>query len=363
MGFFRSIYKVHMDRDELIGMVNAMDAWRAVGIESSSAPSAITPVLSTARDRLFVFSGDASVMFTYDLTNDRWLPRAIRLPSGCRPRGIPGSPDGRWRHTIGYTSDTITRVNVETGEVQLIGPLTGPVSVLHNILNAASYEANALSPGQIVVIADEDVGPPILAASQPNAEGKLPSELAETRVLFDGIPAPLLYVYANKICAIVPYGIAISSRVKIEVECRGERTSPVLISVADARPGIFVLDSSGKGHAAMLNEDGTVNSAGNAASKGSAVVFYATGEGETKPPGVDGKIATDVLPGPVLPVFVWIGGREAEVLYAGAAPGMVAGLMQVNVRVPSDAPSGENVPVTLRVGDAYSQSDVSMAVR
>jgi uncharacterized protein (TIGR03437 family) len=60
---------------------------------------------------------------------------------------------------------------------------------------------------------------------------------------------------------------------------------------------------------------------------------------------------------------VWIGGREAEVLYAGAAPGMVAGLMQVNVRVPSDARSGENVPVTLRVGYAYSQSDVSMAVR
>ena len=64
----------------------------------------------------------------------------------------------------------------------------------------------------------------------------------------------------------------------------------------------------------MLNEDGTLNGPANPAAKGSVVVFYATGGGQTDPPGVDGEITRDVLSRPRLPVGVWIqgqGGRSA----------------------------------------------------
>ena len=48
--------------------------------------------------------------------------------------------------------------------------------------------------------------------------------------------------------------------------------------------------------------------------------------------------------------------------YAGAAPGQVAGLLQVNVRIPADAGSGA-VPIEIQVGDATSQPGMTIAVK
>ena len=63
----------------------------------------------------------------------------------------------------------------------------------------------------------------------------------------------------------------------------------------------------------------------------------------------------------MLPVVARISGMEAEVLYAGAAPGLVAGAMQVNLKIPANAPSGA-LPVFLTVGTATSQTGVTIAV-
>jgi uncharacterized protein (TIGR03437 family) len=111
-----------------------------------------------------------------------------------------------------------------------------------------------------------------------------------------------------------------------------------------------------------LNEDSTVNSAANPTRRGRIVVLFATGEGATTPTGDDGLIANEIFPKPILPVRVRIGGQDAEVLYAGAAPTLVAGVLQVNVRVPSSAPDG-NVPVQLFVGDTQSPATITIAVR
>ena len=52
-----------------------------------------------------------------------------------------------------------------------------------------------------------------------------------------------------------------------------------------------------------------------------------------------------------------IGGLPAVVQYAGAAPGEVAGLMQVNLQIPSGIQSGGYVPVVLRVGNVGTALD------
>jgi uncharacterized protein (TIGR03437 family) len=106
-----------------------------------------------------------------------------------------------------------------------------------------------------------------------------------------------------------------------------------------------------------------VNSAAKPADKGSVVVIYATGEGQTDPGGADGQLANGpAYPKPVKSVQVNIGGLPAEVLYAGAAPTLVAGVMQINVRIPADAQAGDNL-VDVVVGGVHSQPGVTVAVR
>jgi len=61
-------------------------------------------------------------------------------------------------------------------------------------------------------------------------------------------------------------------------------------------------------------------------------------------------------------VTVTIGGKPAEILYAGAAP-QLAALIQINARVPSDVEPGGAVPVMVKIGDYTSQSGVSIAVK
>ncbi|MBK5291093.1 MAG: hypothetical protein JJE04_05265 [Acidobacteriia bacterium] len=53
----------------------------------------------------------------------------------------------------------------------------------------------------------------------------------------------------------------------------------------------------------------------------------------------------------------------AELLYAGAAPGLVAGVLQVNVKVPAGIAPGQSVPVQFAVGGVSSRSGVTLAVR
>jgi uncharacterized protein (TIGR03437 family) len=86
-----------------------------------------------------------------------------------------------------------------------------------------------------------------------------------------------------------------------------------------------------------------------------------TGEGLTIG-NADGAIATS-LKNPVAAVTATIGGVPATVVYAGTAPGIVNGVMQVNVTVPAGAPSGSAVPIVITVGSAGSQAGVTMAIQ
>ena len=113
---------------------------------------------------------------------------------------------------------------------------------------------------------------------------------------------------------------------------------------------------------AALNADRSYNNAANPAAKGAIVALFATGEGQTNPGGVDGKIATEVFPKPVLPVSVIVGGIDAEVACRGAVPFQVAGVMQLNFKVPAGVASGA-VPVVLQVGTRTSQTLTTIAVK
>ena len=111
-----------------------------------------------------------------------------------------------------------------------------------------------------------------------------------------------------------------------------------------------------------MNQDGSINGPDRPAKPGDVILLFATGEGQTDPAGIDGKTAVSPLPAPQLPVTVSIGGKSSRVLYAGGAPGEVAGLMQLNVQVPAGLVPGSAIPVAVRVGDSASQPNVTISV-
>jgi uncharacterized protein (TIGR03437 family) len=205
------------------------------------------------------------------------------------------------------------------------------------------------------------IGPPDLATLSLNSDGRVSTLLSDTQVLFDGVAAPLIYVSENQVAAVVPYSVAAKSATVIQVAYKGLTTNAATLSIADTAPALFSANSSGKGPGAILNEDGSVNSARSPARRGSVVMLFGTGVGQTTPAGVDGQLARGLYPKPTAPVKVQIGGQDEQILYAGAAPDMVAGMLQVNARIPDTAASG-NVPVVLTVGNSSSPPVVTVAV-
>jgi uncharacterized protein (TIGR03437 family) len=230
------------------------------------------------------------------------------------------------------------------------------------IVNAASFKGGAVAPGEMVTIFGTGIGPTTLAGFQI-ANNLVSASVAGTRFLFDGNPAPIIYVSATQSTVMVPYAVAGKTTTQVVAEYQGVQSAPVTLNVADAVPGLYTITQNGTGPAAIVNQDGSINSGSSPAPKGSVVLLFLTGDGQTNPPGVDGKLALDTLPRTAAPVTVTIGGVTAEVAYSGVAPQSIAGFTQLNVTVPATAPSGSAVPLVVRVGTASSAAGVTIAIQ
>lgn len=248
-----------------------------------------------------------------------------------------------------YFSDTF---NNRVRKLQPQSIVTPPASLVDAVVvNGASMEPGPVAPGELVTIFCPGIGPEIGMAGRADAGGIMETTVADTRVLFDGAAAPILFVQSGQISVQVPYAVAGSTQ--MEVIYNGESRLQQNIPVADTAPGIF---------AAIWNEDSTQNSAANAAPRDSIVTFYATGEGVTDPRGITGRTSQPPYPQPALPLSLRIGGRSSEIVYVGSAPGRI-GVMQIDARVPGGfAPTGI-LSVVLQVGLASSQSGVTIAVK
>jgi uncharacterized protein (TIGR03437 family) len=243
----------------------------------------------------------------------------------------------------------------------------GPTLSVASIVNAADHSSGKVAPGEIITLLPANAGPASLAGAEIDGAGRTTTLLGQTGVWFDGIAAPMVYSMAGRVGAVVPYAVANRKTTRVAVEYRGVRSPEVELPVVSSAPALFTLDSTGKGQAGMLNEKGCCNSAHNPAARGSIAALYATGAGQTIPAGIDGSIPPtgriEDYPVPALPVRVTVGGQAAQVIYAGAAPHAVAGLLQVNFLVPANAPIGNAVSLVLTVGDSRSSESVTMAVR
>jgi uncharacterized protein (TIGR03437 family) len=232
--------------------------------------------------------------------------------------------------------------------------------------NAASFLNSGFSPGMLFTLKGAGLGTPATAGVQLDSTGRVATSVAGTQVLVDGVPAPLIYISDTQINAVAPYELASKTGQVVFAQVVYNNVAgnvyPVLVTATD--PGIFY---SAGGQGAILNQDFGYNSATNPAAKGSYVSIYCTGEGQTIPAGIDGHVSNetaDKLARPVAGVSLTIGGipvPASDIVYAGAAPQNVAGVLQVTAKIPLAAASG-NIPVVLTLGAQSSQTGVTVAV-
>jgi uncharacterized protein (TIGR03437 family) len=317
-----------------------------------------------ASQRISIGSTGDAVTFTASAATDsgvRWL--SVTPASGSTPAAVTAGVDtallvpGRHSGTI-----TIAGADGSAHTVPVSLSVNTSTVVPQGLVHGATFAPTAVAPGQIVAITGTGLGPATGISARPSPAGAIESRLADVRVLFDGIPAPLLFVRADQINAVVPYALHGRVSTRVQVEMGASYSLPIEVKVIDAAPGIFTANGSGRGQAAVVNADLTPNSAANPAARGSIISLYGTGEGQTDPPGQDGRIILTDLRRPMLPVTAKIGGIPAEVTYAGSASGLVSGAFQANIRIPEGVEPGI-LPIEIQIGSAATQSGVTIAVR
>jgi uncharacterized protein (TIGR03437 family) len=335
---------------------------------SMNAPAGFTNLINSGFDLTL---GSANANWTASLvaqgSDSSWLVVYPLSGTGSAHVNVIGVPAGR---AIGILQATLI-IQAPTASPQSLSiPVTLQISGSSKpsttaIVNSASYATGPLAPGENIVIFGNGIGPSNLTQNIV-ANSPFGSLVANTRVLFDGIPAPILYASANQTSVMVPYGTYGRFSTSVVVEYGGVQSNPVVFNVAPSAPAIYTLSQSGTGQGAIINQDGyTTNTPATPEIRGNVITVYMTGEGQTSPPGSDGAIIPPILSAlktPVLPVSATIGGIPATVLYAGSAAGLISGVMQVNVRIPANAPIGSSVPIVITVGSAATQTNVTLAV-
>ncbi len=217
--------------------------------------------------------------------------------------------------------DSAGAVYVVDQEAHRVRKLTPSSVVIQSVVNAASLVSGAIAPGEALTIFGAQLG---------------------SDVTFDGVPALTIYASPTQVNVIAPRSLAGKSLTQLRVTNADFGNEIFTLNVRDSSPGIFTINGSGTGQAAVINEDGSINSTSNPAKPGSIIAIYGTGNGLS-------NSAT-----------VRIEGIGAEIQFAGeTAPG----LFQVNARVPASAAASDRASIEVLTGTFAAQSGATVVIR
>ncbi len=327
---------------------------------SGTAPASQTFELRSAAANV-TFSATTSVTGGFQ----NWL--TVTPLSGTTPATLTVSVNPQNLQPGTYTGTVSLNVGlaapIAVSVVMTIQQVNQPV--ISEVINSASLLPTALTPGMILAIRGQNLGPATLVQMRPAPVGTVAdTSLSGVRVLFEGIPGPMVFVRNDIIATVVPYSLAGRAATRIVVEVQGVRSREVEVRVTEAAPGIYTSTQQGTGQGAIHNPDFSLNGPAIPVARGSWATIYITGEGQTRPAGIDGLISSaSLLRNPAAAVQVRVGGRVAEVIYAGSVPTLILGIAQVSFFIPLDAPTGPAVSVEVSVAGVLSQAGVTMAIR
>jgi uncharacterized protein (TIGR03437 family) len=238
--------------------------------------------------------------------------------------------------TVVGTVDTGTQP-VYAAKIDSTPPAISLDSIASFVPPLAPSSFPGIAPGEVIRILGQRMGP-AAATSGVISGGLLASNVAGVEVIFDGTPVPLLSVSAQEIDLVAPFELATKSSTTIQVQYNNQQSNPVLVGVVSAAPQIL----------GVFNSDFTANSASNPAKAGSIVSLYLAGVGQSNPASQDGQVNAPPLAAlPTLPLIEWFGGGSITggvggtimppITAAVAAPGLAAGIFQVNFVAPQQS--------------------------
>jgi uncharacterized protein (TIGR03437 family) len=306
----------------------------AVSLAGLSAPRSVAIVRNT--DEIWVADGSRVARFP----NFDNLARTGFQPNGS----IPGAalPLAAVQDSGGalYIADAANRVAIHFPTLSAV--------------NSASFLAGrALAPGAIASI--------FVQTTQFTSETRvfdelpeplpMPRRLADVEVLVNGSAAPLFFVSPRQINFQLPYQAPEAGSVDVQVvrASTGQVLAAAQVQVNEASPALFTASSSGSGQVAAANEDGTINSPGNPARRGTVIALFGTGQGRVAGAPADGEPAVGLAPTSEKPRVLInnVPVDESAVEFSGLAPGFV-GLWQINVRLPETLAPGNAIPIVLQ---------------
>jgi uncharacterized protein (TIGR03437 family) len=218
-------------------------------------------------------------------------------------------PNGTAAGAIALDSTGLLHIGGSGGILSAIAASAHPMTRVMGIANAAwGPVGGRVSPGEVISLYGPHIGP-------------------NTQVFVNGVAAPILYSSDSQINAVTPFGIDAFSTVPVRIG-GGPEFIPVVLQ---SDPEVFQFAG---GQAAAINQDGTVNGPDNPADRGSILAIWATGAGVTIPIPADGSVPTAAQNFNCCQVYSGL--TPLPVVYSGAAPGIVAGVVQINFQLPAD---------------------------
>jgi uncharacterized protein (TIGR03437 family) len=242
--------------------------------------------------------------------------------------------------------------------------------------NAASLFSESLAPGALATIYPLGVTFSTVTANSNQQPNPVPyaTVLADTQVLFNGQPAPLLLVSPGQINFMVPMNAPTSGTADVQVvrQSTGQILTDGTVAMNSVSPAVFggngACIRAGKCPAAVVNDaDNTVNGPSNPAAAGSYISIFATGQGFVQGAPSDGDIPRGGLVNtPVVPkVFInacYVDDSSCTketgvdtVTFSGLSP-QFPGVWQINVRIPKSTGPGAQVPLFIVMENVYSQT-------
>jgi uncharacterized protein (TIGR03437 family) len=239
-------------------------------------------------------------------------------------------PKGAAQAGLGVDANGVLHLAGAEGLVSTFTPARSGAARLFGVANAAGAATGMIlgrvAPFEVISIYGLHLGAATPVSATFNSSGFLPATLGGIGVSIGGVPAPLLYVSDTQINAVAPAELTPGAAVHLQISNGASTLAPFRMMVDQAIPGVFLQPN---GAAAAINQDGTVNSASNPAPSGSIVSAWATGTGYA--PGADGQMAAAAQQTCSCIISSGIGNFSPT--YAGAAPGMVNGIVQINLTV------------------------------